>query len=101
MRSQNVLNDRFETQDIRVANPEVSDGLKIEEILQRAREIHRERGGVFEYDFEDWLQAWRELTERGSQRASEHIEANGAGSMRMHMIRSGDASSSSILPASR
>jgi hypothetical protein len=101
MRSQNVLNDRFETQDIRVANPEVSDGLKIEEILQRAREIHRERGGVFEYDFEDWLQAWRELTERGSRRASEHIEANGAGSMRAHMIRSGDASSSSILPASR
>jgi len=75
MRSQNVLNDRFETQDIRVADPEVSDGLKIEEILQRAREIHRERGGVFEYDFEDWLQAWRELTERGSRRASEHIES--------------------------
>src|SRR5882762_8412897 len=101
MRSQNVLNDRFETQDIRVANPEVSDGLKIEEILQRAREIHRERGGVFEYDFEDWLQAWRELTERGSRKESALMDANRYGSMRAQGIRSGNASSSSIWLASR
>ena len=66
MRSKNERNDRFETQDIRVANPEVNDGLKIEEILRRAQEIHREHGGVFGYDFEDWLQAWEELPERDS-----------------------------------
>ena len=101
MRSQNVLNDRFETQDIRVANPEVNDGLKIEEILRRAQEIHRERGGVFGYDFEDWLQAWGELPERGNRKESALIDANRYGSMRAQGIRSGDASSSSIWPASR
>src|SRR5258708_13101575 len=99
MRAENVLNGRVGTRDIRVADSEVSDGVEIEEILQRAREIHSERGGVFEYDFEDWLQAWRELTERGSRRASEHIEENGAGSIRVHIIRSGGARSSSNFTA--
>jgi hypothetical protein len=93
MRSHNEINDRFETQDIRVANPEVNDGLRIEEILRRAQEIHRESGGVFGYDFEDWLQAWRELAEKGSRRELELIEANVAGSKRAHVIRSGDSSS--------
>ena len=45
---------------------EANDGLKIEEILRRAQKIRRERGGMLEYDFEDWLQAWRELPERDS-----------------------------------
>jgi hypothetical protein len=66
---------------MRAANPEANDGLKIEEIVRRAQEIHRERGGVFGYDFEDWLQAWGELPERGSRRELELIEANGDGSM--------------------
>jgi hypothetical protein len=66
---------------MRAANPEANDVLKIEEILRRAQEIHRERGGVFGYDFEDWLQAWGELPERGSRRELELIEANGDGSM--------------------
>jgi hypothetical protein len=86
---------------MRAANPEANDGLKIEEILRRAQEIHRERGGVFGYNFEDWLQAWGELPERGSRRELELIEANGDGSMRAHVIRSGDSRSSSIWPASR
>jgi hypothetical protein len=75
------MTDRFDTQEMRAANPEANDGLKIEEILRRAQEIHRERGGVFGYDFEDWLQAWGELPERGSRRELEPIEANGDGSM--------------------
>jgi hypothetical protein len=62
-------NDRVDTQDVeaqntRAANPEANDGLKIDEILQRAQEIHRENGGMFGYDFEDWLEAWGELPER-------------------------------------
>ncbi len=36
----------------------------IEEVLSRAHEIHRARGGLFGYDLEDWLQAERELAER-------------------------------------
>jgi hypothetical protein len=63
MRSQIEMNARFETQDMRSANPEGNDGLKIEEILRRAQEIHREHGGVFGYDFEDWLQSWGEMPE--------------------------------------
>ena len=35
----------------------------IVEILNRAYEIRRARGGLFGYDLEDWLQAERELVE--------------------------------------
>jgi hypothetical protein len=63
MHSQIEMNGRFETQNIRAANPDDNDGLKLEEILRRAQEIHRDHGGVFGYDFEDWLEAWRELPE--------------------------------------
>jgi hypothetical protein len=78
MRSQNEILDRCETRDICAVHPEVNDGLKIEEILRRAQEIHRERGGMFGYDFEDWLQAWRELSERGGRRDLEDIKSNTA-----------------------
>jgi hypothetical protein len=66
MRSQINLNHQSETRDIpvRAANPAAIDGLKIDEILRRAQEIHHEHGGVFGYDFEDWLQAWQELPDR-------------------------------------
>jgi hypothetical protein len=62
-------NDRVDSQDVktqdtRAAGSQASDGLKIDEILDRAQEIHRERGGMFGYDFEDWLEAWGELPER-------------------------------------
>lgn len=78
MGSQIEINDRFETQDIRAANPKTNDGLKIEEILRRAQEIHRERGGVFGYDIEDWFQAWGELPERDNWKESDPIKANRA-----------------------
>ena len=42
----------------------VSEGLHIEDILNRAHEIHRAHGGLFGYDLEDWLQAERESVER-------------------------------------
>lgn len=64
MCSQVNMNDRFETQDMPADNPKAIDGLKIDEILRRAQEIHHEHGGVFGYDFEDWLQAWEEQPER-------------------------------------
>jgi len=37
---------------------------QIEEVLNRAHQIHRAHGGLFGYDLEDWLQAERELAER-------------------------------------
>ena len=42
------------------------DEFRIEEILRRARQIHREHGGFFGYDFDDWAQAWAELSPSAS-----------------------------------
>lgn len=55
-----------ETPGMHAAGFQSGDSLKIEDILRRAREIHRKRGGVFGYDFEDWAAAWRELPQSGS-----------------------------------
>jgi hypothetical protein len=60
MRSENEVHDHFETQDLYAANPDANETGKIEEIFRRAQKIHREHGGVFGYDFEDWLNAWKE-----------------------------------------
>lgn len=43
------------------AQPQAAGEFRIEEILRRARKIHREHGGFFGYDFDDWAQAWAEL----------------------------------------
>jgi len=43
------------------AQPQASGEFRIEEILRSARQIHREHGGFFGYDFDDWAQAWAEL----------------------------------------
>ncbi len=44
-----------------VIQPRARDEFRIEVILRRARQIHREHGGFFGYDFDDWAQAWAEL----------------------------------------
>jgi len=49
------------------AQPQARNGFRIEEVLRRARQIHREHGGLFGYDFDDWAQAWAELPQRMSQ----------------------------------
>jgi hypothetical protein len=64
MRSQINIDHQSEMRDIPAANPAAMDGPKIDEILRRAQKIHHEHGGVFGYDFEDWLQAWDEVPER-------------------------------------
>jgi len=61
MRSENEVHDHFETKDLYAANPDAHEMAKIEEIFRRAQEIYREHGGVFGYDFEDWLDPWRGL----------------------------------------
>jgi hypothetical protein len=38
--------------------------VSVEEIRQRAYEIHLERGGVHGWDQDDWLQAEREIAKR-------------------------------------
>ena len=40
--------------------PQARGGVEIEKIILRARRIHREHGGLFGYDFDDWARAWSE-----------------------------------------
>ena len=94
MSSQNELDDQFETKDMRGANLEINEAVKIEKILRRAKEIHRERGGVLGYDFEEWLQAWDELPREG-------VGVNGANRSVALAIRPAAAGSSSMCPPSR
>jgi len=42
----------------------------VEQIAQRAFEIHVERGGIHGRDLDDWLQAERELKEKYGKRAN-------------------------------
>jgi hypothetical protein len=55
-----AMQNQMET---RQTTPVGSEGarFRIEEILRRAYQIHREHGGMFGYDFEDWAEAWGEL----------------------------------------
>lgn len=61
-----AIPDQLEILEIGATNSQARDAFKIEEVLRRAREIHRNHGGVFGYDFEDWAQAWNELPQSGS-----------------------------------
>lgn len=57
-------------------DPKATDTFKIEEIVRRAHQIHREHGGLFGYDFEDWVQAWRSLPQTASGTLTEQIGEN-------------------------
>ena len=61
MLQRNEIQNPKEAPEVHPAIPEAADALKIEEVLRRAHEIHRLHGGIFGYDFEDWVQAWRDL----------------------------------------
>jgi hypothetical protein len=55
---------QIELEDMTYSGDATSDALQIEEVLNRAHQIHRGHGGLFGYDLEDWLEAERELFER-------------------------------------
>ena len=64
MLSHNKVAEQIELQDVTFGGSAVGEALQIEEVLNRAHEIHRAHGGLFGYDLEDWLQAERELVGR-------------------------------------
>ena len=64
MLSHDEIAEQPESQVVTLSKEAVSEAFRIEEVLTRAHEIRRARGGLFGYDLEDWLQAERELTER-------------------------------------
>jgi hypothetical protein len=65
-----------EIAELGTADPKATDGFSIEEIVRRAHRIHREHGGLFGYDFEDWVQAWRDLPQMASRTQMEHVREN-------------------------
>lgn len=63
MHIQDEVRQTIESQEVFFNEDAVSEALQIEEVLNRAYEIRRARGGLFGYDLEDWLEAERELAE--------------------------------------
>jgi hypothetical protein len=70
----NKVAEQIEMQDAILSGDAVSDAWRIEEVLNRAHEIHRAHGGLFGYDLEDWLEAERELAERNRAESVRVIE---------------------------
>jgi hypothetical protein len=68
--------DQNDVPEMEDKKPNTQDGLHIDEILRRAHQIHREHGGLFGYELEDWNQAWRESG--GSSPYCGHHSAFGA-----------------------
>jgi hypothetical protein len=81
MPSHNEFAEPIESQGEIFNEAAVTKASWIAEILNRAYEIRRARGGLFGYDLEDWLQAQRELTEKnraGRVRAKQTPHAGSA-----------------------
>ena len=66
MLTHDEIAEKTESQVVILSKDAVSEAFRIEEVLNRAHEIHRARGGLFGYDLEDWLQAERDLAESNS-----------------------------------
>jgi len=69
----NVMTLQSENAELGTADPKATDAFSIEEIVSRAHQIHREHGGFFGYDFEDWVLAWRDLPQTASGRDMEQV----------------------------
>jgi hypothetical protein len=68
MRSRTVSagaeDEKHETIEPEQTQTQLAGTPSVEEIRQRAYEIHLERGGVHGWDQDDWLQAERDLAKR-------------------------------------
>jgi hypothetical protein len=76
MLSHNKVVGPIELQEAIFDGDTVSEAVQIEEVLNRAHEIHRAHGGLIGYDLEDWLQAERELAQKPEL---DHFKGNEAG----------------------
>ena len=64
--TENKKHQAHETLEPEQKQPQLAGAPSVEEIRQRAYEIHLERGGVHGRDQEDWLQAERDLAQKYS-----------------------------------
>lgn len=60
----NEVAGQIESQVVISSGTAVSEASQIEEVLNRAYQIHRAHGGLIGYDLEDWLQAEHEWVDR-------------------------------------
>ena len=70
-----AVQGQIEVQEPVAIESQAQGGVEIEKIILRARRIHREHGGLFGYDFDDWARAWSEpqgSTPREGEAASEN-----------------------------
>ena len=81
MISGNAIAEQMERQKMTFSDEAVRDALRVEEILSRAYQIRRSRGGLFGYDLEDGLQAARELAEKVAERSNASGSRTSAGEM--------------------
>ena len=81
MSAHNGVAEKIESQEVMCDEKAVVEALQIEEVLNRAYEIRRARGGLFGYNLEDWLEAERELTERHRAASLQIMEMAGAKSL--------------------
>jgi hypothetical protein len=65
-RTENEKHQTHETIDLEQRRSQLAGAPSVEEIRQRAYEIHLERGGVHGRDQEDWLEAERDLAQKDS-----------------------------------
>lgn len=76
MVSTSAMLHQSEIAELGTADPKATDVVAIEEIVRRAHRIHREHGGLFGYDFEDWAQAWGDLPQIASLSQVQHVREN-------------------------
>src|SRR5580692_10157824 len=78
MHSYNEVADKFGSQGMMLSEDAVGEAMHIVDVLGRAHEIHRARGGLIGYDLEDWLEAERELSEKNRLEHSQTEEMEGS-----------------------
>lgn len=74
MLQRDEIRNPMEAPEMAAAIADAAGAVNIEEVLRRAREIHRQHGGIFGYDFEDWAQAWSDRPAGNGERKFEAIE---------------------------
>jgi hypothetical protein len=62
--SAGVEDEKHDTNEPEQRQPQLAGAPSVEDIRQRAYEIHIERGGVHGWDQDDWLQAERDLAKK-------------------------------------
>lgn len=75
-----TIAEEIDSREVNSTEAEVRHGFQIAEVLNRAYEIRRARGGFFGYNLQDWLQAEREIAS-GDHANSRGEETTGAGSL--------------------